>query len=148
MQAVVRLEHLKSAFLSRLSEWTFAAILLMWGVVLLMPEATFDKPSYTAFRLVWSEEGTGVAFLLIGAVRLGILSVNGIWRPMYYFRAFFALISVVIWSIIIFAFMSSMTFGTWIALYPVILVIETVNVFRAMSDAADMERARRGIGAA
>lgn len=144
MQVAIR-SHIRVAFMGRLSEWAFAAMLLLWGVVLAMPAETFDGRAFVAFRELFDETTLGFLLVAGGAVRLAVLSVNGIWRPLYYVRAWMALSSTVIWAAITIGFASSGTFGTWIAIYPVLLVFEALNVMRAMSDAAAAEiEARRG----
>lgn len=146
MQVALR-SHIRVAFLGRLNEWAFAVVLFMWGVVLLFPMPTFDGPAYTAFRLVVGEDTLGWLLAIGGLIRLAVLFANGFWRPMYYVRAWMALTSMMVWLTITLGFASSGTFGTWLALYPVLTVFEGVNVFRAMIDAAQAELEARKTGA-
>lgn len=147
MQLTIRGSYLRTAFLGRLNEWAFASMLFMWGVVLLFPMVTFDGRAYSAFRLLVGEDMLGTLFAIGGLIRLSVLFANGFWRPMYYVRAWMALTSMMAWLTITLGFASSGTFGTWIALYPVLTVFEGVNVFRAMIDAAQAEREARKTGA-
>ena len=135
--------HLRTAFLARLSEWAFAVMLFLWGLVLLLPARTFDGMAFAAFRMLADEATLGGLLMLGGAIRLGVLGANGIWRPLYYVRAWMALSSTVVWAAIAIGFASAATVGTWIAVYPVLLVFDALNVVRAMSDAAAAEVAAR-----
>lgn len=142
---------LARAFVIRLSEWEGAAILMLWGVVLLLPEQMFASDDWLAFRTLFSEQTLGTAFLLGGVLRLMILAANGAWRPMYHLRAWMAMSSAVIWFSILLGFMSRGTTGTWIAVYPVLFAAEVVNVYRAIGDAAKVDLAAsrsRGHGTA
>jgi hypothetical protein len=129
--------------MGRLSEWAFATMLLLWGVVLVLPQETFDGRAFVAFRTLFDETTLGTLLAIGGTIRLGVLSLNGLWRPLYYVRAWMALTSTVIWAAITIGFASSGAFGTWIAVYPVLLLFEALNVIRAMSDAAAAEIAAR-----
>jgi hypothetical protein len=135
--------HFRLAFMGRLCEWAFAVMLFLWGVVLAMPEATFDSRAFAAFRMIADETTLGLFLILGGAIRLAVLSLNGLWRPLYYVRAWMALSSTVIWAAITIGFASSGAFGTWVAVYPVLLVFDALNVIRATSDAAAAELAAR-----
>jgi hypothetical protein len=135
--------HFRVAVMERLSEWAFAAMLLLWGVVLVMPAETFDGRAFAAFRTLFDETTLGALLCVGGAIRLAVLSLNGIWRPLYYVRAWMALSSTVIWAAIAIGFASSGAFGTWIAIYPVLVAFEAMNVIRAMSDAAAAELTAR-----
>jgi hypothetical protein len=132
---------LARVFILRLSEWEGAAILLLWGVVLLLPDEMFLNDDWSAFRILFSEQTLGTAFLLGGVLRLLILAANGAWRPMYHLRAWMAMSSAVIWFSILLGFMSTGTIGTWIAVYPVLFAAEVVNVYRAIGDAARVDLA-------
>lgn len=139
--------HLKSAFVARLSEWAFAVVLMMWGLVILaLPPSTYEASVYGAFRMLVGQDTLGVLFALGGAVRLAVLFGNGSWRPLYYARAWLALASTMVWTTIVLGFWSSGVIGTWLAVYPVLLVFDAVNVFRATADAAAAEREARSTG--
>lgn len=144
VSAVVAVAGLRHAFVARLSEWLFAVVMLLWGLVLILPEQRFAAGDvWVAFRALASEETLGAAFILLGSLRLVVLAANGSWRPMYHFRALTALACAVIWFSITLGFLSSGEVGTWLAVYPAFFIFDTVNVFRATSDAAHADRAAR-----
>lgn len=134
------LKDLRHAFTIRLSEWAFAVILAMWGLVLLLPEPLFERETWTAFRYLFHEETLGLLFAVGGILRLLVLAANGAWRPMYYVRAWMALSSAIVWFSITIGLLSSGRIGTWIAVYPVLFVFDVVNALRAVSDAAANDR--------
>lgn len=136
MRVIVALRH---AFVTRLSEWQGAFILLLWGYVLLLPDETYAGANWSAFSLLIEEDNLGWLCMAGGLLRLGILAANGAYRPMYYLRAWMALTSGMVWFAIACGFYSSGNIGTWIAVYPVLFVFEVVNLFRAASDAAAAE---------
>lgn len=139
VKVILALGH---AFITRLSEWMLAFVMATWGLVLLAPEARYDDINWSGFQLVISEDGLGFLMLVGGMFRLGVLSLNGAFRPMYYIRAWLALTSAVMWFAICLGFVASGNFGTWIAVYPYFLIFDTVNMFRAVTDAAEVEKLR------
>lgn len=133
--------EMTKVFIIRLSEWEGAAILLLWGIVLLLPDELFAGDDWSAFRILFSEQTLGTAFLLGGFLRLLVLTANGAWRPMYHLRAWMAMSSAVVWFSILLGFLSRGTLGTWVAVYPVLFAAEVVNVYRAIGDAVKVDLA-------
>lgn len=151
MQVMVAVDGLRTAFRERQSEWAFASMLLLWGAVLLAPTDIFDGRAYMGLRQIMSEDRWGVLMLIGGALRLLILAGNGAWRPLYYFRAWMSGTTAVVWMMIGLGFWWSGSMGTWLAIYPVLILFEMLNVFRAAADAAAVSlaaKARKGIGIA
>jgi hypothetical protein len=142
MLATFSLIKLRHAFEVRLAEWAFACILLLWGGNLLLPTDVFDGPAspyFTAIRLLVTENQLGTLCLVGGAVRLMVLALNGGWRPLYYLRAVTAFVSSVLWLSLSLGFLGSGMVGGWVAIYPVLFVFDSVNMFRAVGDAAKNE---------
>jgi hypothetical protein len=65
--------------------------------------------------------------------------MNGAWRPMYYLRALMAFVSAIFWISLSLGFLGSGMVGGWVAIYPVLFVFDSVNMFRAVGDAAKNE---------
>lgn len=131
---------LRHAFAIRMSEWSNAMIIALWGVVMLMPIELYERTVFTAFRALASQEALGLSLVIFGVGRLMVLSVNGIWRPMYYLRSASALMSAVFWLVVTLGFLQSGRIGTWIAVYPILFVFDAINAFRAASDAGRNDR--------
>lgn len=147
MQLTLHKGYFRTVFLTRLSEWQSAVITMMWGVTITLPASTYmTAAGYSGFRTFISQEVFGWTLILIGVARLVVLSLNGMFRPMYFARAGAALVCTMVWTAFTLGFAMSGTFGAWVALFPCFLIFEAANVFRAMSDAADAEReARRAL---
>lgn len=142
MTQVSLIVALRHAFVIRMSEWMLAFVMATWGLILLFPEARFADPAWAGFRVVVEENTLGVLFLLGGFIRLAVLSLNGAYRPMYYVRAWMALTASVAWFAVCLGFLSAGVFGVWLATYPYFLIFDVVNTFRAVLDAAEVERQR------
>jgi hypothetical protein len=123
----------------RMPEWFF------FGVVLLLPAQTFNQPAFSAFRFVPSigdrspEEVMGWAMLLIGLIRVVGLIINGARKRVTpQIRQISAGIGCMIWSGIAYGFFSSDVVSTWVAIYPLFAVSETVNIYRAAHDEGEV----------
>lgn len=149
MQLTLRHGYFRTVFLTRLSEWQSAVITMMWGLTVVLPASTYGTAAgYSGFRMIIDQQSFGGALILIGAGRLFILGVNGLWKPMYFFRAGAALLTTMVWTAFVVGFAMSGTFGSWVAIIPAFLIFETANVFRAMNDAAAAEREARRVAVA
>ena len=122
-----------------------AAHMFMFGVVLLLPAQTFNQPPFSAFRFVPSigdrspEEGMGWAMLLIGFIRVVGLIINGARKRVTpQIRQISAGLGCMIWSGIAYGFFSSDVVSTWVAIYPLFAVSETVNIYRAAHDEGEV----------
>lgn len=130
--------RLKHRFGPRLTEWMVAAQTALWGAVLLLPPATFDGPAWTVFRGIISENGMGVLMLMLGALRLAGLIVNGARKTVTpWIRVFSASIGFLIFMGVSAGFAFSGVVGPWIAIYPVIAIVELINIYRAAHDVGE-----------
>lgn len=135
MSVYLRIRH---RFGPRLSEWFVALVTFLWGVVLLLPAATFDGPSWVIFRSIMPELGWGALLMILGLLRLGGLVVNGARRNVTpYIRVVSAYAGVVLFLGISAGFFFSGVIGTWIAVYPTIVVLELFNIHRAAHDVGE-----------
>ena len=138
----IRVRH---RFGPRMPEWFMAAHMFMFGVVLLLPAQTFNQPPFSAFRFVPSigvrspEEVMGWAMLLIGFIRVVGLIINGARKRVTpQIRQISAGLGCMIWSGIAYGFFSSDVVSTWVAIYPLFAVSETVNIYRAAHDEGEV----------
>ncbi|NDW06964.1 hypothetical protein [Jiella pacifica] len=70
--------HIRKKARQRAAEWFCALNLVLFGLTLLAPGATFDLKAYAAFRAVFGEAATGGLTLLVGLVWSVGLVVNGV----------------------------------------------------------------------
>lgn len=140
----VRIRH---RFGPRLSEWFAAVVTFLWGVVLLLPADTFAGPSWVIFRAIMPEGSWAVLLIILGALRLGGLIVNGARKEVTpWIRVLSAGGGFVIWSGISLGFGLSGVISTGLAVYPAIAVLELFNIHRAAHDVGETHassRARR-----
>lgn len=144
MQLTLHSGYFRTVFLTRLSEWQGAVITMMWGLSILLPTSTYSTGAgYAGFRSFVPELVFGWALLALGAGRLLILSLNGMWQPMYFFRAGTAFLTTAVWLSFTLGFAANGAPGSWIALFPCFVVFEAANGFRAMNDATEAEIYKR-----
>ena len=130
-----RLAH---SFGPRLTEWMVSVQMLLWGVVLLLPSPSFVGPQWDFFRTITTEEHLGAAMLVLGMARMGGLIVNGSRKQITpWIRAVSAAGGFLLFVGISYSFALSGVVSTWIAIYPVIAVVELVNIYRAAHDAGE-----------
>lgn len=129
---------LRETFPERASEWGLALMIFAWSIVLTYNPTLFvDQPgSYHVLANALSQSTWAVACGVVGSLRLLMLSVNGLWRRSPYARAFGAFVTAGFWFAISYGVITSGSFATGIAVYPVLLGLDSYNVVRAMKDAA------------
>lgn len=129
----LRIQH---KFRQRRTEWVAGVQCLLWGVVLLLPMETFASPAFRVFNQIMPEIWWGAALMLIGSVRLGGLIVNGARRRVTpWLRLISALLGFGVFTAISLCFASSGLISTWIAAWPVAMVVELMNIHDTARDA-------------
>jgi hypothetical protein len=128
--------HISATFLERLAEWTFAAILTSWGLMLLRPEDSFGlSVSQATLARIASEEAWGYYCLTVGGSRLAALFINGWVVPHTYFvRSATSFLSLLAWLTISLGLMASGTASTGLAIYPWIFLAELICLYRTGRD--------------
>lgn len=144
---------IKSHFHTRAGEWFCTAVMLWWGVVLLLPGETFaSSPSFTGLAAIWSEVWWGLVCLIVGTVRLIALILNGTFAHTRYghfsphVRAAMAFASCFVWFQIVYGLFASMAItppSTGTGTYLLILALDVVNFRRAMDDTGEAVAAKR-----
>lgn len=128
--------NISHRFGPRLMEWWMAFHTAMFGSVLLVSPDLFDQPAWSGFESIFHDEARlGWVMVLLGAVRIGGLIVNGARKhvtPMI--RQVSAGIGCLIWFGIVYGFASSGVVSTWLAVYPLFGIGELVNIHRAAHD--------------
>jgi hypothetical protein len=129
----IRIQH---RFGPRMMEWFMAFHTLMWGLVLLVADRIFDQPAWSGFRQIFqSEDFLGWIMVSLGLARIAGLIVNGARKNVTpLIRQVSAGIGCLIWVGITYCYASSNVLSTWLAIYPLFVVGELVNIHRAAHD--------------
>lgn len=129
----LRIAH---AFRQRRTEWVAAVQCLLYGVVLLAPINTFDAAIYAALRVLMDEMVWGTLLLVIGAVRLASLIINGSRRKITpWMRLAGSVAGCGIFTMISLCYASTGIIGPWVAAWPVLAVVELMNLSDTARDA-------------
>ena len=140
---LIRVHRLSDSFRFRLVEWVFAAFLFAWGAMLLRSFPTFSLDGMVGLARLAPEPVWGTGCLFVGATRLSILFINGLWRRSAHGRAVCAFFSCFAWLSISFGLWTSGVVAPGQAIYPIILVADIYIVFRAARDAREADEAVR-----
>jgi hypothetical protein len=131
---------------TRTVEWLLAALMVGWGIFLLMPWTTFDAPLYHWLALLAGERTWGSFSVAIGALRMVALYINGSWRRTPLIRAFAAVMGLIWWIVIGFL----ISFGVHgappadLLFFPIFAYFEAYSCYRSGQDAHDYGSLRRG----
>lgn len=128
--------HLGRTFPHRVAEWYLGAVLFSWGIVLLMPEETFDRAaSYEVLGRIAPEHWWGYGCMMTGGLRLIALGINGYWvPPTYHLRSLFSFMSLIFWIYISFGMLTAGYFSTGLASYPMKVFLEMFCLYRTVRD--------------
>jgi hypothetical protein len=123
-------------FRQRRTEWVAGVQCMLWGLILLMPMETFASPAFRVFQQIMPEFWWGVILLAIGTVRIIGLIVNGARRRVTpWLRLVSALLGFGVFTGISLCFASAGLISTWIAAWPVLMVVELMNIHDTARDA-------------
>ncbi len=129
-------QSFRDTFQGRASEWALALVLFNWSVILTVNETLFaDSPSFAAFGQIISQDNLAMACGAVGAARLVVLGVNGWWRRSPHLRAVCSFLGAGFWFLITLGLIQAGTMGTGLAVYPVLLLLDSYNVIRAAGEA-------------
>ncbi|MBW3099202.1 hypothetical protein [Pseudohoeflea coraliihabitans] len=138
-------QSLRETFPSRSSEWALAVIILNWSIVLsVTPDLFNDRIGYHALLQVAGQETWALLCFIVGTGRLSVLAINGAWRRTPHLRAIGAFISCGFWFGLTLGFGQNVSWSTAMAVYPVLMMLDAYNVFRAITDAAMIDNAYAG----
>jgi hypothetical protein len=111
-------------------EWMLATILLLWGVEIMRPTTVFDVPFYGVMKLLLRETTWGAIAVVIGALQMLGLGINGWWRRSPIIRAVGSFCSGLFWlALCVLMFMGHQRYGGYLpvgvtAFYPVFFLFE------------------------
>lgn len=132
----IRIQH---RFRTRMTEWMLAVITAVWGVVVLLPGEAFSQPDFAGFRDIFGNESVlGGGMVILGVSRILGLIVNGARKNVTpHIRMFSAACGCVIFFGICYCKALSGVAGDWLAIYPIFVVCELVNAYRAAHDVGE-----------
>lgn len=132
MSVIVRMPHV---FGPRWPEWLGAAALSGSGMGLLHPYPAFENPAFAAFTFL-PEWLWGVFLLSIGLLRFIALIVNGRRKRVTpWMRLTGACVSFFVFLGFSLGLLFSGVMSTWPGAWPVLALMEYVNIIRATQDA-------------
>ncbi|MBA9071838.1 hypothetical protein FHR71_005630 [Methylobacterium sp. RAS18] len=115
---------------TRSTEWLLAVLLLLWGAEIMRPAPVFEAPVYGLMRELLRETTWGAIAIIIGALRLLGLGINGWWRRSPLIRLVGSLGSGLFWmALCVLMFTANRKFGGYLpigvtAFYPVFFIFE------------------------
>ena len=138
-------QSLRETFPTRASEWALATILFLWAVVLMAnPDLFAESRSLAPLAQLVRQQTWAVFCLAAGGGRLLMLAINGAWKRSPHLRALGAFVSCSLWFQISIGLFQAGTFGTGLAVYPVLFFLDVYNVIRASRDAGNSDRIHTG----
>jgi hypothetical protein len=138
------LVRLSTTWPYRRSEWMLALITLAVGIVWGVNAPLFEQPNYTTMRRVMDREAWAAWALVVGAVRLTALYINGAWRPSPHFRALGSFLTCFLWMSLFLGAASAEVVAVTVGIWPIFFLFDAFAVLDAAKDAriAD-DKARR-----
>ena len=128
------LYNVREKFSFRANEWFFSLAFLVWGATMVAWPHMFDRPFYESFKRFGPQSLWTTVILLIGTVRMAALIVNGAWRSTPLIRMVMAMLSCMVWLELTLGIFY-VGYGTIsISLYPIILIADLYNVYKAGGD--------------
>lgn len=120
----------------RLVEWLFAAMMLFWGLYLLLPMRTFDLPQYALLRAIADEQVWAAFSIGIGGMRMAALVVNGQMRQTPLVRALGAGLGVIWWLVMTYLFFTAPLEAppAGVVWYPLFVLFEGYSLLRSGAD--------------
>ncbi|MDX6806291.1 hypothetical protein [Terrihabitans rhizophilus] len=129
------IRNIAKHFPARAPEWVTSVGLASWGMSLLGPEPVFSASVYMAGMAdIMSEMKWGWLAVAVGFIRLVALFVNGTYdgfRHSPFLRASTGFVACFVWTSVWIGLLAS---PTGRIAYAMILAIEIINVWRAISD--------------
>jgi hypothetical protein len=131
---------------SRALEWLLAAVMVLWGVGLLMPWDGGAGPTYRYLGALAPERAWGALSLSIGTIRMGALYYNGAWYRTPLLRLLGAMLGTIWWAVLLWLMWLAARDGgapATMLWYPCFIVAELYACDRTGRDAARYRSLRR-----
>lgn len=126
--------HFRSTFRQRMPEWFAAGTLALLGAILLQPHHVFSEPCFIPLARIATEAVWGWAALMIGAMRLMALIINGAWRATPVLRQIGCTFGIVVWVGMAVGSISAGFIATDFAYLLFLFMIDTASLSFAAQD--------------
>jgi hypothetical protein len=138
-------ESLIDTLKTRASEWMLGGAMISLGLTFRFNTGLFDSSAaFNAIKEIASQDYWAWGCLLVGACRVIVLLINGMWWPTPIFRALLALLSCFVWFKLGFAFGSN--FSIVISLLPWLFLLDAYNGVRVGHEAGMIYFQEKGKG--
>ena len=121
---------------TRSVEWLLAALMVAWGLGLMLPGDTMGLPQYRLLAAIAPELVWASWSISVGGLRIVALYVNGSWKRTPLIRASCAAFGMMWWLILGYLFQSATNGAAPAGLmfYPVFIAFEGYSVYRGARD--------------
>ncbi len=121
---------------TRSVEWLLAAMMVAWGLGLLLPGNTMELPAYRLLGAIAPESVWSAWSLSIGAVRMAALYINGSYRRTPLIRATCSLLGAMWWVVLGYCFFTAAPapYAAGLMWFPVLVAFEGYSVARGAQD--------------
>ncbi len=138
------LESLRETFEARASEWMLACATLSLAFVFFLNINMFYSEAFEGLRGINNNRYFwGMAFFVVGAIRLSVLTINGSYYRTPHMRAVTAFFCAGVWFMLCVAF--ARNGSVLIAITPWIFFLDAYNTVRAAKEAGKSEFGHRYI---
>lgn len=128
--------ELRKHFPPRAIEWLISAILVSWGITVILTPGLFKlNEAYAGLLLMAPQERWGLYSFIIGAVRMMALFVNGSWVRTPVIRLVCSFASAFVWTQVFLGFLNAPVPTTAFAFFPWFIASDLYSAFRAGTDA-------------
>ncbi len=133
---ILRKNRRKYHFRDRMVEWVLSSGLVALGAVFLLNADILNGLGYEPLKALGTQIFWGLLCITIGGLRLGALTINGLWRPTAHLRAIGAALGTTIWgSLLTVSILYVELFSPRSVMYTMLLVFEFISLWFSARDA-------------
>lgn len=135
----------QETFRERMPEWIQSVGMLCWGLVVLAADGLFEEVHYfETLLLIMSQVEWAFLAIVVGAIRLIFLIINGAWRPSAHIRAIGCVLGSLLWGTMLVASLSLEYLTPSIVIYGVMLSLDLLSLWFSAGDAKLADITARG----
>lgn len=130
------ISHFPEKFAARIAEWTLAIIMTGFGFCILFMDLSALGQYYGVLFQQWPPYLLASMLMFIGLARFSVLMINGLWGLSPMVRMFISMITGALWMQVSLGVLFSHYVSPGCVVYPVFVLLEMYNVYRAATDVA------------